>query len=316
MRKLWLSVLMLLFFIPFSASAQKNDTQFLLSIVRTIAFPQPYSWTTAVAIGNLTHDPGNEVMIGAGTGYDVSPIRGKIFTFNLNDDSISTLWTHTGPAEEYVMGLDIGDVDGDNDNEVIAGYRKSESGQKAMAELLDNEGNLILSYESSLSDYIRTVRIGNMTDHPGNEIFLGSNKGWAVLLNSSGGLIWEKQIGNLVNLQNGRIADIDNDGQNEIIVVGGWGGYGNVRVLNKTGGEKWRVQLCEDAMGVGVGEIDQQSPGLEIAVACALRKDVAGNPLFGSNNVSLVSSQGTILWQIPYHTQVWSATIGVIDGKV
>ncbi|MFH1237794.1 MAG: LamG-like jellyroll fold domain-containing protein [Candidatus Aenigmatarchaeota archaeon] len=279
--------------------------------------PTPYVWGVGVAIGNLAGDAGNEIVLGGGTDYSITPVYGEFFAFN---SAGNVLWSHQSPNRNYAAAVDIGDVDNDGDNEVAAGFL----GENPIPfELLDNNGNLLWTYTYP-NGMIRGVRIADVTSNPGKEILLvgGGNtgNGEVVLLDSAGNAIWNKTYtcdGHLCKLQQARIADVNNDGSNEIAVVGGWytwdgqvRGFPNVRLLDKNGVELWTKAIGEDTLGVGIDELAASRSGLEIVVVSAVRKHVAQ----GSNNVTLLDSSGNTIWKIPFPYPAWSVVTGDINN--
>jgi len=275
-------------------------------------FPTGYDWGTGVALADINSSAGNELIIGACKSYDSGQLIGKVLAY-LSTNSIA--WGHTSPSQWYVGGVDAGDINGNGDDEVVIGYLSPLA--SSVAEAVNKDGNVLWSYIYP-NGMIRAVRIGELSSTSGKEVLLagGGNSGGGeiILLNSSGGEIWKKEYecqGFRCKLQAARIADVNADGINEIIVVGGWGEYGNVRLLDRNGNELWKVNVGEDTLGVGVGDLNSNS-GLEIAVVSGERIGSGGY-----NRITLLNANGSIAWQKPLTVPAWSAAVGDInlDGK-
>jgi len=283
-----------------------------LSIEPKRVFPAGYDWGTGVALADINGSAGNELIVGACESYDSGQLIGKVLGY-LPTNSI--VWSHASPSQWYIGGIDAGDINGDGDDEVVVGYLSPLT--SSIAEAVNKDGGVLWSYIYP-NGMIRAVRIGELSSASGKEVLLagGGNSGGGeiILLNSSGGEIWKKEYecqGFRCKLQAARIADVNADGVNEIIVVGGWGEYGNVRLMDKNGNELWKINVGEDTLGVGVGDMNSNS-GLEIVVVSGERTGAGGY-----NRITLLNANGSIAWQKSLTVPAWSAAVGDInlDGK-
>ncbi len=293
-----------------------SDTRLTCVVQEQRPLPSPFVWSTAVALGDLTPHAGNELVRGGATDYYQTPIFGKLFAYSAVGQVV---WEYAPPGSEFVMGVDIGDTDDDGDNEVAVGYRyRADLITEARGELLDHNGGFLWSHTFTGTGrvYVRTAQIGDLVGGPGGEVLFGTSQGQLALLDSVGGVIWEKTICPC-NFQNGRIADLDGDGQKEIILAGGWGTHNNLRVLDEQGDPKWSTMVGLDAMGVAVGDLIPARPGLEIGVASAVREGAADLSDY-ANRASLVGKDGDIIRQLDFgkasKTKAWSAVTGDVDG--
>jgi hypothetical protein len=283
-----------------------------LSIEPKRVFPVGYDWGTGVTLANISGSAENELIVGACKSYDSGQFIGKVLGY-LPTNSI--VWGHTSPSQWYVGGIDAGDINDNGDDEVVIGYLSPLT--SSVAEAVTKDGNVLWSYIYP-NGMIRAVRIGELSSISGKEVLLagGGNSGGGeiILLNSSGGEIWKKEYecqGFRCKLQAARIADVNADGINEIIVVGGWGEYGNVRLMDRNGNELWKVNVGEDTLGVGVNDLSS-NPGLEIAVVSGERIGSGGY-----NRITLLNANGSIAWQKSLTVPAWSVAVGDInlDGK-
>ena len=132
---------------------------------------------------------------------------------------------------------------------------------------------------SSAIQSIWSLRIGNVTTSPDNEIVIGTDK-YVKLLNNSGGEIWSFLI-NGVSFYDVDIGNISSSKGREVAA-----GASNYRlyILNSTGQLIWNVSIGGIVYGVAVGNVNTTNDYDEIAVAG------------GDNNVYLFSSNGAELW--------------------
>jgi hypothetical protein len=218
----------------------------------------------------------------------VPPVgRAKAF-----DSQGNVLWTFTSPLGSYGMLADMGDVNGDGYNEVAMTFNVNE----AAAFLVDRNGNTLWRYAMVGGNYARGVRIGKVrNDYPNLQVVVGGWNGQFVLLDENGAEIWRKTLGSLT-VQSIRIADIDADGNNEIVIA-----YNrDVRAYDELGNLIWSRTLGDvdnDIISVDVGNVTG-SAGLEILATA--------RPRWGSGSIRgayLLNSSGVELWH-------WNPTTG------
>jgi len=315
-----------------------------LTIETIVWLPEEYDWGTGVAVGELTNDPGDELVIGAVLDYQngAGPFTGKVFAYNLSVDR-NPRWEHSSSQEDYVCGLDIGDVDGDGANEVAVGYISVVDAPPPVPgqmELLNADGTLRwasgLPYSRVMA---RQARIGELVaGSPGKEvIFVGGSStgpktGYLVLCDQAGQSCQthdivacpcdppEDDCDNLPSwhfkLQAARIADLDLDGLNEIVVTGGWGTCGNVHALNGDSTKRWTTRVGNDSLDLAVADFDASRLGLEIAVPSARRHswNTTWNDPDTENRLTLLDSSGAVLWQNNLAIDAYATVAGDIDG--
>lgn len=263
----------------------------------TITAPSPDVIISGAGVGILGGTA--KMVFGSGTDLLVEPTYGTVTAV---DATGATVWTYNSPSNDYAMGLDVGDVDGDGNNEVLVGFRI----QDHMGALLDKNGNLLWSYALPADHYCRSVKIGNLrSDYAGQEIVLGGRYGVVVLLDKDGNLIWTITITDpfYTTVQSLWIADADLDGQNEIYIANG---VSLRKHRASDGAELWRTTIGYDTSycyGIAAGKVTS-NPGLQI-VGC---NEYAG--------VFCLDQNGTVIWSAtggPIASQ-WSVALADIDG--
>ncbi len=302
--------------------------------------------SSGVGIGNLDKDFCREIVAGE---WRLRNGSGNVFptisAYNYNNSKWEISWTT--PIDVPPAGIDVGDVDDDGIDEVAVGHIfdgdvSRELRIKEIAELFDHDGKNLwkftIPYTYVRGGMARQVRIGELDgNHSNKEIALvgGSNAGdlrdgYLIILNKEDQIILNKSIVKCgsseicpylpnwwFKLQTLRIADVDQDGANELVITGGWLNYGNVHLVKNNGSRVFKVNVGNDALGVAVDDFMPTLQGLEIAVPSAKRIDYSIREYFNysHNKVTLLNHKGDILWQKNISKPAWSAASGDINGN-
>ena len=260
-------------------------------------------YTTGINIGNLDSTKyGNEMVLGSSSDLNEAIIRGTVRCF---DKDGNVLWTYISENDDYIMGIDIEDIDDDGVNEVAVGLRLKDHA----CILLSNSGSLLWSYDAGSGNYVRRVKIAKLrSDYPGKQVVIGGANGMLRMLDKDGSLIWTKTITGVTydTVQSIDIADNDEDGQREIYVTCGE----KVFKFDHEGNQVWQVTVGDVntyCYALRVGNITSAS-GLEIAVATA---DIVNKV---NKEVVLLDSLGTELWSYSLPYLGWSIALGDVDG--
>lgn len=234
-----------------AAARSRGDTIQQPTITTTIASPDGSDYyTTGVAVGTL--GGARRLVFGSGKNLALSaPYEGTLSCVEMDGTPV---WTYNSPNNDFVMGVDIGDVDNDGANEVAAGFRL----QDHIGVLLDADGNLIWSYDMGEGNYVRGVKIGELrSDHPGKEVVFAGAGAKLALVSADGNEIWATTLTDpyYATVQWVWIADADADGQAEIYVACG----ASVRRHRASdGAEVWRTTIGGNnnyCYGVAAGHI-------------------------------------------------------------
>lgn len=295
----------------FDDAPSGGRTPLVLSAGSTRSVTSPDIYATGIALGALNAAAGLELVVGAGSDGYGSPIDGTVECF---DAAGNSLWTYNSTTNDYALGLGVGDIDGDADNEVLVGFHAADH----VAVLLDNTGSLVWSFDNGATNYVRAVAIGELdSGHTGKEAVIGGRNGTLHLLDKDGASIWSKTGatslcypscvgGSEDTVQSVVIADTNSDAQNEIIV--GYNRY--VRKYDYTGTQTWSTTAGDAGswvFGVAAGNVTGAT-GLEIAAAIAN---------FGTgaiNAVKLLDKDGSVLWTWNSAVSCWSVAIGDVDS--
>lgn len=281
-----------------------------LTQISTYTVPSPDIYGTAVTTGEISAFAGPELLYGSGTDIDTTPVFGRL-TAKKTDGS--TLFTYTSTTTDYIMSVEVGDVDGDGVNEIAVGLRDKD--KKGV--LLKNDGTFLWEYSVATGgiDYLRVARIGKLTANAGNQVFFAGALGRYVLLDKNGTAIWDLtisgQIGN-PSIQGGVIADADGDGKNEIYIANN----AFIRKINPADGSIiWSARQMPDptgggaVMGLAVGKLTNAVPGLQILACCASRNDTTTQ-----RKLVCLDNAGNTLWTKYFHYDVYNAQIRTISG--
>jgi hypothetical protein len=249
------------------------------TIISTYSLSNLYYGTYSTFIGNVTSDPGNEIVFG---NKDK-----KVHVLNVDDSGQLT------PAWEYetngsVNSVTVADIEEDGINEVIAG-----SEDKSVY-AFNASGGIKWIYTTDSAVY--SIAVGNLTSASGKEIAVGSGSK-IFILNSTGGEVFNKSMGgNLINaIAVGNVTDDPND---EIAT----GDNGNIVFLlnvNETDASvAWNYSAKAQINSVTIGEAVEDSPGNEV---------IAGSD---EPKVYTISNNGTLIWDFTTDTNVQTVTIG------
>ncbi len=250
-------------------------------------------YATGHAAGDIDPKPGIEIVVGFGSDLEQEPISGTLIAF---DRAGTVLWAHTSPNNDYVMGVDLGDVEADNDPEIAVGFRIRDP----RGELLDSEGNLLWYHDQGPKNYVRLARIGELRDEfAGQEVLFGGANGQLALLAADGTLIWQKSYCTCT-LQSGEITDLNGDLENEIVLAAQ---DSSVKAIDSMGDVIWSTPIGGDVMGISVGDVTP-SPGLEMVATSGRSQKF----------VTLLGADGGIIWQKTMAETPWSTVIEDITG--
>lgn len=258
-----------------------------------------------VTTGDIDNDGTNEIVI-IGTVEPYSSDYVKVLEHNLTH-----LWTYFFNAEIsegdiisvynfepfVVYCLDIGNINGDDNPDVVVGTEKG-------LYLLSGDGTLLWNYSV---DNIYTVMIHDIDSDGKNEIIYCSEH-YVSAVSGNATFLWKYSI-NTSALRSLTIGDLDSDGSYEIIVGAGGGLY----VIRNNGSLLWNYMLETDYWFSTIEVLDINNDGVDDVIAGSANIDAVLN---GSANckVYAIRNDGKLLWTYPIKGMAWSSTIGDIDG--
>lgn len=192
-----------------------------------------YSGGLTVAVGDVTNDSIDDIIVGTGSG-----VLNVIRVFTPNGDMVRQFI----PYEGYSQGITVavGDIDGDNTNEIIVAPVSS---RRLPVKVFDQIGRRKLEFfpYSSVGRGGINLAVGDIDGDTKEEIITTLGVGGEPRLrifNAQGKKIGEffAYARSLRSGINAVVGDPDGDGVNEIITVPGKGGGPHVRVFNRNGG--------------------------------------------------------------------------------
>lgn len=277
-------------FIPLLRTITPPPLEF--SILESRAYPGGMTEGTGVAIGNLDDTKaGDELVVGGTFGT-----TNQVVCY---DKDGNILWSYPAPNNAYIMGIDIGDIDGDGDNEIAVGFSTGNFG----VDLLDKGGNLIWHWPNS--NYCRSVCIAKVrADYTGLQLVEGGYYanpiGFLKLLDKDGNLIWEifPSATYSGTLQRVKVADMDGDGQAEIYCTQDR----LVRKYDHLGNHVWSTQISDDPAG-----FYNRSYDLDVGLIDGNMRIAAVNETTG---LTILDADGNILQQIAIPNRAGCVAIG------
>jgi hypothetical protein len=204
----------------------------------------------AVAVGDVNNDGWNEVIAGgwnatdftSGTyaGAELLVVVGTCL-INAYDKDGNLLWTY--PTEYPVTDIEIGDVDGDGTDDVVAC-----NNHVSVIYAIDGEGNDLPGWPVFPGAPVIDLAVGQLDGEDGVDVAaIGAGYACLYAYNSTGGLMWSDAT---VEGRTVEIGDVDGDGDNEVVAA---------RYVTGTGSSGFGVPvrgswlLAFDGMGDGAG---------------------------------------------------------------
>ncbi len=210
---------------------------------------------TGFSIGDVTSDPGNEIVTGRQTsGTDQS----HLFVVKPNGTIVWDFNT-TSAKTKATYSTSVGNVTSHAGNEIAFG---SEDYNLYLIDATDGGGQIIWNYSTGVE--VRAVKIADIEGDGINEVVSGAGT-TVLVLNSTMGIVCSIGLG-------GDIRDIDvgnltTDSGNEIAVVTASSGASDeLHILNSTCDKIIGIDTNATTTGVSIGDINE-NPGNEVATA-------------------------------------------------
>ncbi len=215
--------------------------------------PIDQSRAVVIAVGNLDLDPDNEVVVANTSPSDVNSNGRLTIWKHTTGDDYDSCWSMT--VSEGIGDLAIGDCDNDGENELAAAYNYYWRGIKIFKRVGECQ------YQESASIYTgkdnHTIDIADLDNDDSLEIVAtSSNWGTEVCIwkyrNGSYQQVWCYPLDNTGSpytaSAEATVGDIDNDGNNEILVTVGAHGDPNtwgIYVFEHTIGDSYELSWSE-----------------------------------------------------------------------
>ncbi|MBI2569278.1 MAG: S8 family serine peptidase [Candidatus Schekmanbacteria bacterium] len=186
------------------------------------------------------------------TSAEATPAPGDWGALHFRDksvDGVNWFGQDLDDLGERVLGVAVGDIDGDGDSDLAVSTENGDS-----LRLMMREAGGWQRYDVPADLYLQALALGDI-DADGDTDIVGGNPGRVVvMLQDPGG--WARMNLDLVGAAYGvAIGDVDHDGDMDIVAATGSGGVGIV--LQRTDG--WAAQLLPVGVaitGVAVGDLD------------------------------------------------------------
>jgi len=172
----------------------------------------------AVAIGDITGNGHNEVIAGGKTSFPAEGINSDFGRFamdyvvNAYAANGTLLWSY--PTGDWVREIEIGDVDGDGIDDVVACNGES----NPYIFVIDGDGNDLPGWPVDDVGELNDLALGQLDGLDGVDVAaIGPSSATLYVYDSSGTQLWlhDQVYGTTVE-----IGDVDGDGDNEVITPG------------------------------------------------------------------------------------------------
>jgi len=235
MKKIIVVTIILTAFLPMiTNAAQSRNDQSQVRILstdgesQTVLYPfdTSYRGGGSIASGDLGSDGIDEIIIGSGPG--LSP---EVFLYRQDGSMIDSFYAY---SESFIGGVNvaIGDVDGDNNIEIVTGAMYSGGPHVRVFDTYGNVKNQFFAYASDFRGGVN-VAVGDVNGDGVDEIITGAGitgGPHVKVFNASGELLAETFTASSIENTGAVVAtaDVNGDGDDEIIT--GRAGYSDTRV--------------------------------------------------------------------------------------
>jgi hypothetical protein len=282
-----------------------------------------WSWCK---VGDADNDGQNEVVLG----YGFREKSAHLIIFKYTDNYYKPVWGVDFPWNEAAeVSVDIGDVNGDGQNEVVVmNATPSDINPNGKIRIYKHIGgnNYQLLWSDNLSEGFRRIACGNIDNDAAEEIVIGNSYYDRTLYyyDYQGGNNWTKITIEYVgeDCSGLQVADADNDGKNEIVAgFGIWPPY-TVRIYKYIGGSVqriWSYSFCNvspygPAYYIYVGDTDNDSKNELLVTEESPYQE--GNP----NDVFIFEHAGgtswNLVWQIGFPYPASHGPIAPYIGRI
>ena len=305
--------------ITVSRSGPISDTQTVTILAQVISgIPVIYGpsgtyfWSSdAIAIGDIDNDGIKEIVAGYTDTPTLTPNSFIIYKWVGNGyTQICKTSIPSGEAGEISIG--IGDVNNDGDSEIVV-LNASPSDQNPNGKIRIHKYNgstCQTLWSDTLTEGFRQIAIGNLDADPAQEIVIGNSfyDRTIYVYDYQGGTNWSKVT--VESVAEGcfdiKIADVDNDGQNEIVAGLGVGSPYSVRIYEYNAGtyEKiWTYSFCSvppygPEYYVAVGDVNNDGKNEMLVTEDMWDSSKEGNP----SDVFIFTHTGGNTWTLSWET--------------
>jgi len=287
-------------------SLQENNTKKDLPVLQELWRKDLAVQPRSLAVADINDDTKLDIILGS-QGNDNTGEIGDLMIFDGNG-SIFSNWTKSTFGGYHSIA--IADIDGDSELEIVTIYNSN------TVTIFNSDGNVLSGWPQKINNSY-SLALADIDGDSKLEVIItaeeynsdGPGEGSVYILKNDGSILpgWPKKIGNTCTKI--AIADVNNDGETEIIVGYSDGGKGGIMILEANGSvfPGWPQTTIGYVESISLADIDED--GIQ-EIICSFGWTEYGN------GVIIYKIDGSVFpdWPKYFNFNVYSSNIADIDA--